>query len=370
MVSIFRAGFCTALLFLSTQSWASDVLPEEIDIRDMGAGHLYVNQDGLTLYTFKQDREQPGTSTCIEECVEAWPPVYAPGDAAPVGVWTTVTRDDGSAQWAHKGRPVYTFVKDTHPGAIIGQTAGGYYRPGFWDVLYEPMPMPPDISLQASVLGQILADLDGRAIYAEISGACEEDCMKPWRPVEAPWLARPIGESWTVVEHRDGLAQWAYEGRPLYTYDGDFRTGDTNGTDAAGSWQVVVLQEAPAIPSWITFQETDIGPVMANQDRMTLYYQMNDPEQIRRETCDDQCVKDNWFPVILRENEQPVGNWSSMMTADGERQWTYLGYPVYVFRHDKMPGDTYGDKFGTGSEIRGAWNAILKETLVQKLASF
>jgi hypothetical protein len=33
-----------------------------------------------------------------------------------------------------------------------------------------------------------------------------------------------------------------------------------------------------------------------------------------------------------------------------------------------MPGDTYGDKFGTGSDIRGGWVAILQETLIQNLA--
>ena len=360
----FGAAFGVLVLLQASGLAAQETLPREIGVRDMGAGRLFVNQDGLTLYTFKQDREQPGTSVCVDECAKMWPPVAAPADATPLGDWTTVQRPDESLQWAYKGQPVYIYVKDTHPGAIVGEKASG-----FWDVLYEPMDMPPDIVLEASVLGQILTDLDGHTIYTQAGGACDATCMKPWRPVEAPWLAGPIGEKWTITRHSDGLAQWVFEDKPLYTYTGDFRPGDVHGQDAEGEWDVVVLQDAPAIPSWVTFQETDIGPVIADQNRMTLYYLVNDPEQIRRETCDDQCVKDNFTRVFAGDTDQSVDNWSTMELEDGSRQWTYLGYPVFLFHGDKMPGDIYGDKFGTGSEIRGGWNAILKETLIQKLAS-
>ena len=69
----------------------------------------------------------------------------------------------------------------------------------------------------------------------------------------------------------------------------------------------------------------------------------------------------------------PVERWNAVELGtglgDGSRQWIYLGLPVYTFRHDGMPGDTNGDKFGTGSDIRGGWNAILKETLIQKFSS-
>ena len=36
------------------------------------------------------------------------------------GDWTVVTRDDGSKQWAYKGKPLYTFFRDT-----AGQPATG-----------------------------------------------------------------------------------------------------------------------------------------------------------------------------------------------------------------------------------------------------
>ena len=34
--------------------------------------------------------------------------------------YTVVARDDGSRQWAYKGKPLYTFVKDQKGGDITG----------------------------------------------------------------------------------------------------------------------------------------------------------------------------------------------------------------------------------------------------------
>ena len=364
MIVLYRAALGALALLSSPSAFAQDALPPEIEVRDMGAGRLFVNREGLTLYTFKQDREQPGTSVCVEECAELWPPVTVKNKTESVGNWSVIQRQDGSMQWAYNESPVYTYAKDSYPGAIVGEKASR-----FWDVLYMPIETPPDIVIQASVLGQILADLNGRTIYSKSAEACDDSCMKPWRPVEAPWLARPVNEGWSIFQRSDGLKQWAYNNQPLYTFTGDYRAGDVNGEDSEGLWDVVVLQDAPEIPTWITFQETDIGPVMANRDRMTLYYLVNNPEQIRRETCDDQCVKDNWDPAIAPPKTEPIGNWSTTDLGDGSRQWIYLGLPVYTFRHDRMPGDTNGDKFGTGSDLRGGWNAISKETLIQQFSS-
>jgi predicted lipoprotein with Yx(FWY)xxD motif len=360
----FSASLWAALLLAPLNAAAQDAFPAEVAVRDIGSGRLFVNDEGFTLYTFKTDKQYPGTSACIEECAAVWPPVAAPADATATEDWSVIERQDGSSQWAYQGSPVYTYAKDTHPGAIVGEKASG-----LWDVLYEPIETPPDITIQASVRGQILATALERTIYTGPGGQCDDVCMNAWRPVEAPWLAKPATEDWTITRRSDGLSQWVYKSQPLFTYDADNRPGEMNGLNADGDWSVVVLKPAPEILPWITIQETDIGPVMATADRMTLYYQVNDPEQIRRETCDDTCVAENWNVVIAPEGAQPAGNWTISELGDGRRQWYYLGYPVYTFKRDYMPGDTYGDKFGTGSEIRGGWTAILQETLIQKLSS-
>jgi len=73
---------------------------------------------GMTLYTF--DRDQMGASSCNGGCATNWPPFLAKADDRPQGDYTVITRDDGSKQWALKGRPLYTWSKDAKPGDKTG----------------------------------------------------------------------------------------------------------------------------------------------------------------------------------------------------------------------------------------------------------
>ncbi|KRC78510.1 Secreted repeat [compost metagenome] len=79
---------------------------------------ILVNSAGMTLYTF--DKDSAGKSVCVDQCAKAWPPVMAAADAKPMGDLTVITRDDGSKQWAYKGKPLYLFTKDTKPGDKTG----------------------------------------------------------------------------------------------------------------------------------------------------------------------------------------------------------------------------------------------------------
>jgi predicted lipoprotein with Yx(FWY)xxD motif len=85
----------------------------------MSGGHL-VDASGRTLYTFDRDAAGSGKSACNGQCAELWPPAKADADAKPEGDLTLVTRDDGSKQWAYKGKPVYTYAKDSKPGETTG----------------------------------------------------------------------------------------------------------------------------------------------------------------------------------------------------------------------------------------------------------
>lgn len=81
-------------------------------------GGMLVDAKGMTVYTF--DKDTGGKSMCNDACAKAWPPVMADASAKPKGDMTVVTRDDGSKQWAYKGKPLYTYVKDTKAGEATG----------------------------------------------------------------------------------------------------------------------------------------------------------------------------------------------------------------------------------------------------------
>jgi len=83
-------------------------------------GDMFVNSAGMTVYTFDNDKANSGKSVCNDGCAKAWPPVMADANAKAAGVWSIVTRDDGSKQWAYKGKPLYLFAKDTKPGETTG----------------------------------------------------------------------------------------------------------------------------------------------------------------------------------------------------------------------------------------------------------
>ncbi len=82
----------------------------------------FVAPDGRPLYTFAHDTT-PGKSMCNGGCPTNWPALTAAADAKDDGDWTVVTRDDGSKQWAYKGKPLYTYAKDSAGAVATGVSA-------------------------------------------------------------------------------------------------------------------------------------------------------------------------------------------------------------------------------------------------------
>lgn len=82
---------------------------------------VLVGPNQMTLYVFDRDTAGSGKSVCNGGCAANWPPLAAPSGAAPAGDWTIVNRDDGTKQWAYKGRPLYYWVKDAKPGDKTGE---------------------------------------------------------------------------------------------------------------------------------------------------------------------------------------------------------------------------------------------------------
>ncbi len=95
---------------------------------DTAKGKVLTDSKGMTLYVF--DKDADGKSVCNGPCATNWPPLMAAADAKSEGSYSIVTRDDGSKQWAYKGKPLYTWIKDTK----AGDTSGDGFLNNAWHV--------------------------------------------------------------------------------------------------------------------------------------------------------------------------------------------------------------------------------------------
>ncbi|MEJ8571824.1 SDR family oxidoreductase [Microbaculum marinum] len=113
------------LAILAVQEPLAAEFPEGITTASTAIGDVLVDASGMTLYSF--DEDPAGASACYGTCAENWPPLEAPAGAAPIGAFAVIARDDGKAQWAYDGRPLYLWVRDKAPGDITGDGFRGWH---------------------------------------------------------------------------------------------------------------------------------------------------------------------------------------------------------------------------------------------------
>lgn len=89
-------------------------------------GGVLVGTGGMTLYTF--DKDGGGKSACNGPCAENWPPLKAGATDQRAGDYAVITREDGSKQWAYKGKPLYYWAKDMKPGDVSGDGFKGVWH--------------------------------------------------------------------------------------------------------------------------------------------------------------------------------------------------------------------------------------------------
>ena len=95
------------------------------------------DQPGFTLYVFDADLNTTG-SDCNDGCATNWPPLLTTdGVASGFNDLSTITRNDGSLQVTHKGRPLYFYIGDNSTSDTEGQGAGNVW----WAVLPDYIPL-------------------------------------------------------------------------------------------------------------------------------------------------------------------------------------------------------------------------------------
>ncbi len=89
-----------------------------------------------------------------------------------------------------------------------------------------------------------MVNASGMTLYTfdkDVAGSgrsnCNGQCAVTWPPLMAQADAKPVGD-YTLVTREGGGQQWAYKGKPLYTFLGDQKPNDMNGKGMNGVWQV------------------------------------------------------------------------------------------------------------------------------------
>jgi predicted lipoprotein with Yx(FWY)xxD motif len=132
---------------------------------------------------------------------------------------------------ASGGSPVSTTAPVDAPVASGGATAA-------------PVATVQVGTTSSSGFGAILAGPDGMTLYTYSgdsagTSACTGSCAAAWPPLTVPSGGQPsagdgVTGSLTTLTRADGSVQVAYEGRPLYYWQGDARPGDITGDGVDG----------------------------------------------------------------------------------------------------------------------------------------
>jgi len=98
--------------------------------------------------------------------------------------------------------------------------------------------------MSSTSAGTVLTDSKGMTLYTyakDSSGVsnCSGACLKAWPAFTAPSTTKNLPPNVTVVKRTDGTMQYAWNGMPLYYFQGDTKAGDVNGNGVGGVWSVV-----------------------------------------------------------------------------------------------------------------------------------
>ena len=119
----------------------------------------------------------------------------------------------------------------------------------------------------------------------------------------------------------------------------------------AGCTQQLPVQQTPqptaAKPvDTVKTASSPLGTILADSQGKTLYYFANDVPASGASSCNGQCAV-VWpvFSIDTVTVSPPLSasDFSSITRADGKKQTTYHGWPLYYYQADTKPGDVKGE---------------------------
>jgi predicted lipoprotein with Yx(FWY)xxD motif len=102
----------------------------------------------------------------------------------------------------------------------------------------------------------VLTTTKGRTLYslsAETKGRfiCTGSCLASWKPLVVPAGVKPKGPAKLgTIQRPDGRAQVTFKGRPLYSFNGDVKSGEANGEGLkdVGTWHAATVAKVSSPP--------------------------------------------------------------------------------------------------------------------------
>jgi predicted lipoprotein with Yx(FWY)xxD motif len=220
--------------------------------------------------------------------------------------------------------------------------------------------------------GTILANAGGYVLYyytedkpGSGTSACTGSCASAWPPltgtVQTPTgmtLPGPLG----TITLADGKKQVTINGYPIYTYTGDHSPGQANGNGVGGKWHVIKIADsssssASGNQAAVTLKTAQIsgGTILTSAGGYALYYYTEDKPGSGTSVCTGGCAT-AWPPltgtVQAPSGVKLPGALGTITRANGTKQVTINGYPIYLYAGDHSPGQDSGNGVG------GVWHVV------------
>ena len=161
-------------------------------------------------------------------------------------------------------------------------------------------------------------------------------------------MAQAIGD-FAPVQRADGVVQWAYASKPLYTFREDFAPGQVNGANQSEYWKVALLTLDYRPENVVVAEIAGQGHFLSTADGKPLYNRLpfrhrfggrnsyegfihneyEEGKQLGAGGCDDECLK-VWKPLMAPSGSEVAGYWEIFVRPDGSQQWAYQGYALYM----------------------------------------
>ncbi len=340
-------------------------------------GKILTDAEGMSLYFFSKDTKD--TSECTDGCLNIWP-IFYKEDLSSLGAgleaadFATITRADGEKQTTYKGWPLYYYASDNAAGDTNGDDVGNvwYIAKPDYSVMYAKTQLVGHDG--KNYLGDYtegdgetsyIVNIAGRTMYAFINDAKDtnnytaadfsNDDVWPIVKVSIDQIPSILANSdfGTIDVH--GETQLTYRGWPLYYFGQDTERGDNKGISfpAPGVWPIVntdtPMAEEPVVAAATVNLADDatLGKILTDADGMSLYFFSKDTKETSE--CTGGCIS-SW-PVFYKEDITlseglEAADFATITRADGEKQTTYKGWPLYYYGADVNAGDTNGDDVG------------------------